>query len=117
MATTLASCGYGSVVGTGNPAGIFSLHTGAADQNILDGIVQAVPHVQDTGNIWRRYNNGIGVALLIGTLLKYCLSSQCWYHDWSTPRFEILKLNSMIASLLRLAKVQNGLNEPGFHHA
>ena len=46
------------MIGAGYPAGIFTLHAGAAYQNILDGIIQTVTHVKDTGNIRGRDDHG-----------------------------------------------------------
>ena len=45
------------MVGTGHPAGIVALHTGAANQNILNGFVQHVAHMQHAGHIGRRYHH------------------------------------------------------------
>ena len=54
--------GNGSVVGAGHPAGVLALHTGAAHQDILDSLVEHMPHMEHTGNVWRRDNHGIRLA-------------------------------------------------------
>ena len=43
--------GYAGVVGAGNPQGIVALHPLGAHQNILQCLVQRVPHVELTGHI------------------------------------------------------------------
>src|SRR3989339_1563750 len=50
------------MVGSRYPAGIFSKHSCTADKNILDGIVQHMPHVQYPGNIGRRYYYGVWLS-------------------------------------------------------
>ena len=52
------------VVGTRHPAGIFSLHAGAADQYVLNGLVEHVSHVQHTRHVRGRNNDRIGFALV-----------------------------------------------------
>ncbi len=54
----------GSVVRARHPAGIFAGHSGAAHQNILNGIVEHVAHVKHTGHVRRRNNNRIGFAVI-----------------------------------------------------
>ena len=56
--------GNGGMVGTRHPEGIFSHHTSPADQHILKGIVEHVPHVQHTGNVGWRNDNAIGFPLI-----------------------------------------------------
>ena len=56
--------GNARVVGSRNPAGIFPFHARLANQHILDGIVEHVAHVQNAGDIGRRYDDGIGFALI-----------------------------------------------------
>ena len=41
-----------------NPQCVVSLHSLVTDQDILKGIVKSMSHVQLTGNVWRRHNNG-----------------------------------------------------------
>ena len=57
--------GFGSnrsMVGAGNPAGIFPLHACTAHKNILNGIVQHVAHVQHASHVWRRYHHRIRLS-------------------------------------------------------
>ncbi|MPN25174.1 hypothetical protein SDC9_172581 [bioreactor metagenome] len=49
----------GCVIGSGNPASIFPLHSCAAHQDILNGIVEHMPHVQDSGDVGGRNYNRI----------------------------------------------------------
>ena len=53
-----------SVVGTGHPESILALHARAADEDILDCVVEHVPHVKHTGYIRRRDNDSVGFALI-----------------------------------------------------
>ena len=54
--------GNRGVVGTRHPAGVLALHAGAANQNVLDGVVEHVAHVQHTRHIGGRNHNGIGLT-------------------------------------------------------
>jgi hypothetical protein len=49
-----------SVVRTGYPAGIFPQHPGPSYQDVLDSIVQAMAHMEHTGDIRRRDHHRIG---------------------------------------------------------
>ena len=49
----------GGVVGTRYPAGVLAHHAGTAYQNILDGIVKHVSHVENSGHVWRRDDDGV----------------------------------------------------------
>ena len=42
------------------PQNVLSLHSFLTDQNILKGIVESMPHMEATGNIGWRNDNGIG---------------------------------------------------------
>jgi hypothetical protein len=48
------------MVDSGYPQGILACHTGPADQQILNGVVEHMAHMQHPGNIGRRNDNGIG---------------------------------------------------------
>ena len=48
------------VVGAGLPQYVIAFHSLPTDQNILQGVVQSVTHVQLTGDVWRRNYNGKG---------------------------------------------------------
>ena len=52
------------VVGAGHPQSILALHARTAHENILNGIVEHVAHVQHAGHVWRRYYNSIGLACI-----------------------------------------------------
>ena len=56
--------GDGGMVGARHPAGFFAFHAGFARQNVLNGVVEHVAHVQLPRYVWRRNDNGI--RLLVG---------------------------------------------------
>jgi hypothetical protein len=56
--------GNRGMVGTRYPAGIFSLHTGSAYQHILNGVIEAMPHVKYTGYVGRGNNDRKGLPLV-----------------------------------------------------
>ena len=56
--------GYGCVVGAGNPTSVLALQACTAHQDVLDGVVEHVAHVQHTGHIWRWDNHGIGFTTI-----------------------------------------------------
>ena len=53
-----------SVVSTRYPAGIFTFHTGTAYQNILYGIIKHVSHVQHTGDVGGRDDDGVRLTTI-----------------------------------------------------
>ena len=55
-------CGNRSVVGARHPASIFAFHTGATHENILDGFVEHMAHVQHAGHVGRGYHHRVGLA-------------------------------------------------------
>ena len=55
----LCFCCNRSMVSTRYPTSIFPHHTGTTYQNILNGIVKHVSHVENSGHIWRWNNDGI----------------------------------------------------------
>ncbi len=57
-----------SVVGSWHPQYVISLHPLITTEDILEGVVEGVPHVQITGYIGRRDHNRIGgfCALFVG---------------------------------------------------
>ena len=57
--------GNGRVVGAGQPKRAVALHSLVANQAILNGIVQRVPHVQLTGYVGRRYDYGKGLFVFV----------------------------------------------------
>src|SRR5207245_11123544 len=66
------------------PQGVIALHAPPADQDVLEGVVQGVPHVQGAGHIRRRNDDAeslpigirpaVEVAALIPELLPAALS-------------------------------------------
>ena len=54
--------GNGGVVGAGNPACVLALQACTAHQDVLNGIVEHVSHVEHTSHVWRRNNHGIWLA-------------------------------------------------------
>ena len=58
-------CGNAGVVGSRLPKRVISLHPPPPDQNVLEGIVQRMAHVQLSRNIRRGNHNGIGRLILL----------------------------------------------------
>ncbi len=56
--------GDGRMVCPGDPASVVAAHSGTSDQDILNGIVEHMPHVQDAGNVGRRDDNGVSGSLI-----------------------------------------------------
>jgi hypothetical protein len=52
------------MIGAGDPAGVIALHAGAADEDVLDRLVQGMTHMQHTGDGGRGDDNGIRLALV-----------------------------------------------------
>ena len=50
------------MVGTRHPAGVLALHTGTAHQNVLDGVVEHVAHVEHTRHVGRWDYDCIGLT-------------------------------------------------------
>ena len=53
--------GDAGVVGAGDPAGGFAFETGAADEGVLEGVIEHMAHVQDAGDVGRRDDDGVGL--------------------------------------------------------
>ena len=64
LADHLGFGGDGGVVGTRHPAGVLALHPRAADEDILDGVVQHVAHVEHAGHVGRRDDHGVGLPVV-----------------------------------------------------
>ena len=56
--------GNGSMVRTRNPAGVLAFHTGTAYKDILDGIIKHVSHVEHTGDVRGRNDDGVGLTTI-----------------------------------------------------
>ena len=41
------------MVSSGYPEGVFAHESGATDEDVLDGVVEHVAHVEDSGDVWR----------------------------------------------------------------
>ena len=62
--------GNSSVIGSRHPKYVKSLHSAPTGENILQGAVKRMAQMKGPGNIWRRYNNAIRLALGIGVGMK-----------------------------------------------
>ena len=51
--------GNRSMIRTGHPASILAFLTSATNENILNRLIQHMPHMEHTRYIWGRNNNGI----------------------------------------------------------
>ena len=60
--------GNGSMVRSRQPERVIALHPFVTDENILQGIVQSVSHVQLSRNVGRRNHDGIGLCAFLGGL-------------------------------------------------
>ena len=58
------------MVAARHPQGIVALHAAPANQDVLQGIVQGMPHVQLTGYIWWRNHDAIRLLFLIHYSMK-----------------------------------------------
>ena len=58
----LGFCSDRGMVSTRYPAGILTFHTGTAHQDILNRIVQHVPHVEHTSHVGRWNDDGVGLT-------------------------------------------------------
>ncbi len=52
--------GDGSVVRSRHPAGILAVHAGVADQDVVQGVVEHVAHMEDTRHVGRRDHDRVG---------------------------------------------------------
>ena len=50
------------VVGARHPACVLALHTCAAHEDVLDGVVEHVAHVEHTSHVWWRDYYRVGLA-------------------------------------------------------
>ena len=55
----LAFRGDGRVVRSRHPARILAVHAGVADEDVVQGVVEHVPHMEDSGHVRRRYDYGV----------------------------------------------------------
>ncbi len=54
----------GGMVGAGHPQGVFARHAGTADEDVLDGVVEHVAHVQHAGDVGRRDYYAVGFTVI-----------------------------------------------------
>ena len=54
--------GYRGMVGTGYPEGILAFHAGSAHQDVLNGVVEHVAHVEHTRHVGRRDDDAVRLA-------------------------------------------------------
>ena len=55
------------------PQDIVALHSLVTDQNILQGIVERMPHVQLAGDIWRRQHDTVRFFFRICFIMEYTM--------------------------------------------
>ena len=53
---------YRGMVGAGNPQCVLALHAGTTNQDVLNGVVQHVAHVQHTRHVGWRDDDGVGLT-------------------------------------------------------
>ena len=71
LGKTLDDLGLGSnrrMVGAGNPQGVLALHARTADEDVLNGVVEHVAHVEHARHIGGRDHDAIGLTLIGHTL-------------------------------------------------
>ena len=56
--------GYAGMVCSWYPAGVLALQTGAAHEYVLNGIVEHVTHVEHSGHVGWRYDDGVRLATI-----------------------------------------------------
>ena len=62
--------GDAGVVGAGHPAGVVAAHPVPPHQDVLDGLVQRMAHVQDARHVRRRDHDGIGRPAPRGVVME-----------------------------------------------
>ena len=77
--------GDAGVVGAGQPEHFLAVHARLAGEDVLDGVVQHVPHVEHARDVGRRDDDGIGrLGETAGLAMKQFCFSQKSYHFSST---------------------------------
>ena len=59
-----------SVICSGHPKNVKSLHSAPTGKNILQCTIKSMAQMKGSGNIWRRYNNAIRLTLGVGVGMK-----------------------------------------------
>ena len=57
--------GNAGMIHTGLPQNIFAEHAVIADKDILQSVIQRVPHVQNAGDVRRRNDDGKGFLVFV----------------------------------------------------
>ena len=52
--------GDGGVVRARHPAGVLAVHAGVPDQDVVQGVVEHMAHMEDARHVGRRNHDGIG---------------------------------------------------------
>ncbi len=52
--------GNAGVICAGQPENFFAVHARFPGEDVLDGIIEHMPHVEHAGDIRRRYDDGVG---------------------------------------------------------
>ena len=112
-----------SVIRSRYPASVLPLHTGTADQNILDGIVKHVSHMKHASDVWGRNDDRIRLTavwfrlekaviqpILIPLTLYFCgVVLTCNFHIVSLL-FIFVQVQAKDANLFKLQKYKNNLD-------
>ena len=56
--------GDAGVVGTREPQNLLAIHARLAGEDVLNGVVEHMPHVQLTGDVWRRDDDRVRRPLI-----------------------------------------------------
>ena len=54
----------GGMVGAWHPEGVLAHHARTADEDILNGIVEHMAHMEHAGYVWRRNHDAVGFTLV-----------------------------------------------------
>ena len=55
---------YGGVVGSGDPAGVEAGHPRPADEDVLEGVIEHMPHMEHAGDVGRGDDDGVGRSIV-----------------------------------------------------
>jgi hypothetical protein len=72
------------VVGAGDPDGVATAHPLAADDDVLDGVVERVADVQRAGDVRGRDDDAERLARVVGLGVEEARASQSAYRSAST---------------------------------
>ncbi len=86
--------GNGSMVAAGHPAGVEAAHAGLADEDILHGFIEGMPHMQYAGNVGRRDHYGkcraairftVEILLCFPVLRPFVFCAKPGYNSYLIP--------------------------------